>query len=147
MGTAEKAKIFGVSVKDRGAISLAGHAGKAFWFSKATGEFVTSNYYYDKYPDWVTAFNATQPAQRYADQNWELLQPRDSYLFGEKDDQAWETDLAGFGRVFPHPYGAGDGRYFTTLLTLSPAGDELTLDFAKQLISNEELGKDDVIDY
>ncbi len=27
-----KSKIFGVSVKDRGAVSLAGHAGKAFWF-------------------------------------------------------------------------------------------------------------------
>jgi len=34
--TAGKAKIFGVSVKDRGAVSMAGHAGKAFWFSKAT---------------------------------------------------------------------------------------------------------------
>ncbi|MEJ2392997.1 MAG: alkaline phosphatase family protein, partial [Gammaproteobacteria bacterium] len=37
-----KSKIFGVSIKDRGAVSLAGHAGKAFWFSKASGEFVTS---------------------------------------------------------------------------------------------------------
>ncbi len=30
-----QSKIFGVSVKDRGAVSLAGHAGKAFWFSKS----------------------------------------------------------------------------------------------------------------
>ncbi|MEN8686936.1 MAG: alkaline phosphatase family protein, partial [Desulfuromonadales bacterium] len=45
--TAGRAKVFGVSVKDRGAVSMAGHAGKAFWFSKASGEFVTSNYYYD----------------------------------------------------------------------------------------------------
>ena len=45
-----KAKVFGVSVKDRGAISMAGHMGKAFWFSKKSGEFVTSEYYYDKYP-------------------------------------------------------------------------------------------------
>ena len=53
-----RSKIFGVSVKDRGAVSLAGHAGKAFWFSKSSGEFVTSNYYYDQYPDWVKAWNA-----------------------------------------------------------------------------------------
>ena len=39
-----RAKIFAVSVKDRGAVSLAGRAGKAFWFSKAGGEFVTSSY-------------------------------------------------------------------------------------------------------
>jgi len=44
--TAGKAKVFGVSVKDRGAVSMAGHSGKAFWFSKATMEFVTSSYYY-----------------------------------------------------------------------------------------------------
>ena len=47
---AGKSKIFGVSVKDRGAVSMAGHAGKAFWFSKSTGEFVTSDYYYEQYP-------------------------------------------------------------------------------------------------
>jgi len=35
-----KSKIFGVSVKDRGAVSMAGHAGKAFWFSKKSGDFV-----------------------------------------------------------------------------------------------------------
>jgi hypothetical protein len=47
VATAGRAKIFGVSVKDRGANSLAGHAGKAFWFSKKTGEFVSSTYYYN----------------------------------------------------------------------------------------------------
>ena len=89
--TAGKAKVFGVSVKDRGAVSMAGHAGVAFWFSKATGEFVTSNFYYDRYPQWVEDFNATNPAQRYAGEKWELMTTQDSYLFGDKDDQAWET--------------------------------------------------------
>jgi hypothetical protein len=55
-----RAKIFGVSVKDRGAVSMAGHAGKAFWFSKASGEFVTSSYYYDRYPEWVDRWNAAK---------------------------------------------------------------------------------------
>jgi len=145
--TDKKAKIFGVSVKDRGAVSMAGHAGKAFWFSKASGEFVTSNYYYDKYPKWVDAFNATKPALAYENKNWELMYKPSEYIFGDKDDQSWETALGGFGRVFPHAYGAADGKYFTTFLTLSPAGDELTLNFAKKLIENEEIGQDDVTDY
>jgi len=147
MHHAGQSKIFGVSVKDRGAVSMAGHAGKAFWFSKATGDFVTSRFYYDEYPQWVNSFNAAEHAQRYADTSWELLHQPSSYLFGGKDDQAWETDFPGFGRVFPHAYGPGDGRYFTTLLTLSPAGDELTLDFAKELIASENIGADDVTDY
>ena len=56
--TAGKAKVFGISVKDRGAVSMAGHSGKAFWFSKSTNEFVTSSYYYKKYPQWVVDWNA-----------------------------------------------------------------------------------------
>jgi len=147
MHTAGQSKIFGVSVKDRGAVSMAGHAGKAFWFSKAAGEFVTSSFYYNKYPQWVQSFNEQNFPMRYANTSWELLLKPSSYLFGDKDDQAWETDFPGFGRVFPHQYGPGDGKYFTTLLTLSPAGDELTLDFAKELITNEAIGKDNVTDY
>lgn len=144
---AGRAKIFAVSVKDRGAVSLAGHAGKAFWFSKATGEFVTSNYYYEQYPDWVNEWNARKPASVYADKSWTLMYPREKYLFGDADDREYETDFPGFGRTFPHLYGEADDKYFTTRLTLSPAGDELTLDFAKTLLINEQLGQDDVPDY
>ncbi len=57
IATNGESKIFSVSVKDRGAISLGGHSGKAFWFSKSGSEFVTSNYYYDEYPTWVNAWN------------------------------------------------------------------------------------------
>jgi predicted AlkP superfamily pyrophosphatase or phosphodiesterase len=145
--TAGRAKIFGVSIKDRSAVSMAGHAGKAFWFSKASGEFVTSRFYYDRYPDWVLAFNAKKPTRLYDGRQWELLDDRTNYLFGDKDDQPWEIAFANFGRVFPHPYGPADSKYFTTLLTLGPAGDELTLDFAKALIENEGVGADDVTDY
>ena len=145
--TGGKAKVFGVSIKDRGAVSMAGHAGKAFWFSKAGGEFVTSNYYYDKYPQWVTDWNDKKLAQRYSEKSWQLLHDNKSYLFGDTDDREWEIDLAGFGRVFPHSYGKGDGKYYTTLLTISPAGDDLTLDFAKTLLVEEKLGEDEITDY
>jgi len=41
--TAGKARIFGVSVKDRGAVSMAGDTGKAFWFSKSTNQFASGS--------------------------------------------------------------------------------------------------------
>lgn len=144
---AGQSKIFGVSVKDRGAVSLAGHAGKAFWFSKTNGEFVTSNYYYDNYPDWVSEWNARKLAFTYAGKSWELMHPTSKYIFGDADDREYETDFPGYGRTFPHPYGDADDKYFTTRLTLSPVGDTLTLDFAKALINEEQLGQDDVPDY
>ena len=142
-----RCRIFAVSVKDRGAVSLAGHAGKAFWFSKASGEFVTSNYYYKQYPDWVNEWNMRKPAANYAERYWTLTHPQAKYMFGNADDREYETDFPGFGRTFPHSYGKADDKYFTTRLTLSPAGDEMTLDFAKTLLINEQLGQDDVPDY
>jgi predicted AlkP superfamily pyrophosphatase or phosphodiesterase len=145
--TAGRAKVFGVSIKDRGAVSMAGHAGKAFWFSKSAGQFVTSNYYYDKYPDWVVDWNAKGLPQSYSGKSWELLNPIETYLFGGHDDQDWEPDFAGFGRTFPHPLSTAEDKYFTTLLTLSPAGDQITADFAKTLIDREGLGDDDVTDF
>ena len=144
---AGQSKIFAVSVKDRGAVPLAGHAGKAFWFSKASGDFVTSSFYYDSNPAWVDAWNAKKPAWAYDGQAWTLLHPQDQYLFGDRDDAPYETDFPGYGRVFPHSFGSADDKYFTTKLTLSPAGDALTLDFAKTLVRNEKLGQGDVPDY
>jgi predicted AlkP superfamily pyrophosphatase or phosphodiesterase len=142
-----KSKIFGVSVKDRGAVAMAGHAGKAFWFSKSSGEFVTSNYYYEKYPEWVTKWNQAGHVSAYSGKSWTLLHERSSYLFGDSDDRPWETDFPGFGRTFPHDFGTADDKYFTTRLTLSPASDKLTLDFAQELVRQEKLGQDDVPDY
>jgi len=147
LGTQGRAKIFAVSVKDRGAVPMAGHAGKAFWFSKSRGEFITSTYYYSSYPAWVDGWNALRRPLAYADTSWALLQEQDRYLFAAADDRAWEMDAAGFGRTFPHRYGPADGPNFTTFVTYSPAGDDLTADFTKALIENEKLGQDEVPDY
>jgi predicted AlkP superfamily pyrophosphatase or phosphodiesterase len=142
-----EALIFGVSIKDRGAISMAGHAGTAYWFSKSEGRFVTSTFYRDSYPDWVAEWEDRAVVQSYADTSWELSAEPEAYMFGDRDDQPWETDFPGFGRTFPHAWGAADDRFFTTRLTLSPAGDEITVDFAKSLIDAEGLGQDEVTDY
>lgn len=135
-----RSRAFSVSVKDRGAILPGGHAGKSFWFSKSSGAFVTSTYYYDDYPEWVKEWNGAKPADAFKGKNWDLLHDRDTYVFGKMDDRPYEADLKPLGRVFPHSLG-GDTKYFYLILTLTPIGDELTLDFAKALIQNEKLGQ------
>lgn len=145
--TAGKAKVFGISVKDRGAVSMAGHSGKAFWFSKSTNEFVTSSYYYKKYPQWVVDWNAKKLPEQYSGTAWELMHPIDTYLFGDRDNQDWEFDLDGYGRTFPHKFSTTDNKYFSTYLTVSPAGDELTVEFAKAAIEAEQIGRDDITDF
>ncbi len=141
-----QSKIFSVSVKDRGAISLAGHSGKAFWFSKAQSQFVTSDYYYDEYPAWVTRWNEKAIPNQYSGKRWELTLPRENYTLKEVVNDH-KVDLAGFNRTFPHPYGPASFKYFSTMLTLSPAGDEITADFANTLLQQEKLGQGDFTDY
>ena len=104
--TGGQSKSFGVSVKDRGAISMAGHSGKAFWFSKKSGQFVTSRFYYKILPDWAIEWNRKKLASRYAGKSWGLLLDPSKYVFGTRDDRSYETALPVFGRTFPHPYGA-----------------------------------------
>jgi predicted AlkP superfamily pyrophosphatase or phosphodiesterase len=137
-----RSRAFSVSVKNRGAILPGGHVGKAFWFSKSSGEFVTSTYYYDDDPTWVKQWNAAKPADAYRDQSWDLLHDRATYVHGQMDDRPYEADLKPLGRTFPHSLG-GDTKYFYLFLTLSPVGDMLTLDFAKALVENEKLGHND----
>lgn len=145
--TAGKAKIFAVSGKDRGAVPMAGQAGKAFWFNVQSGHFCSSRYYYETYPEWVENWNAQQPAHAYAGKSWELLLDPEVYLLKDRDDRPYETDLGGFGRTFPHPYGNPGEKLFTTLLMISPAGDALTASFTTSLLTAEQLGRDSVTDY
>ncbi|MDN3683034.1 alkaline phosphatase family protein [Vibrio tapetis subsp. quintayensis] len=141
-----QSKVFSVSVKDRGAISLAGKTGKAFWFSKAKSEFITTNYYYDSYPKWVDDWNQADFAAKYSGKRWELSLPETQYTLIEKQ-QDHKVKLAGFERSFPHPYGPSSFPYFSTMLTLSPAGDEITADFASTLLEKEDLGNNNFTDY
>jgi len=145
--TAGRSKVFGVSGKDRSAVSMAGHAGKAFWYSTDSGDFVTSSYYYDAYPDWAARWNARRQAESRAAGSWTLLNDASTYLLGASDDRPYETDLKGYGRVFPHPFGTPSDRLFSTRLLVSPVGDQLTLDFAKALVTGEQLGRDEIPDY
>lgn len=145
--TASGAKIFGVSGKDRSAIAMAGYSGKAFWFSTDTGDFQTSKYYYDEYPDWAVEWNSMEKASSYSGKAWELPGDIESYLNGHRDDRAYETDLKGYGRVFPHAFGPGDHPLFNTRILVSSIGDRLTADFARTILDKEGLGRDDVPDY
>jgi predicted AlkP superfamily pyrophosphatase or phosphodiesterase len=145
--TAGKAKIFAVSGKDRGAVALAGKAGKAFWISTNSGDFITSAYYYENYPEWVKQWNTQRNAEALAGSQWTLLNDSDTYLLAHQDDRPYETDLRGYGRVFPHQFGNADNRLLYTQVVASPHGDKLTADFARQLLVNEHLGRDNITDY
>ena len=53
-----RSRVVGVALKDRAAILPAGHtANAAYWWDDQAGHFVTSTYYMDALPKWVSDFN------------------------------------------------------------------------------------------
>lgn len=145
LSNAGQSRVFSVSGKDRGAILPGGHAGKAFWYSKSTGQFVTSTYYYEQYPQWVSTWNAKKPAEKYRGQTWALLKPLKTYNAKDIDDRKYEANFKSLGRTFPHGY--GNDKYSNLIVGLTPAIDELTLDFAKTVITNEKLEAGEAVDF
>lgn len=132
---ANKGKAFAVSLKDRSAITLAGHAGKAFWFDKTNGGFVTSSYYYSQYPLWIQNWNKQYKPVAY---DWTLSLAKSSYT--NAHNPAFKHDYGSFGQTFPHHIVNPPSEEYFKALSRSPKADQLTGDFAEQLLVQEHLG-------
>lgn len=65
LATGGRARVYGVSMKDRAAILTSGHATKgAFWIDHDTGQWVTSTYWMTQLPGWAAKFNASGRVER-----------------------------------------------------------------------------------
>ncbi len=137
-----RSKVVGISVKDRGAILPAGRmANAAYWYSSRTGRFVSSTYYFNQMPQWVTRFNDAKPADKFFGARWERLAPAAEYeRRAGPDDVSWEKvgDPTKNPNVFPYVIGGGasaPGREFYDALTASPYSNDLLVSFAEQASS------------
>jgi predicted AlkP superfamily pyrophosphatase or phosphodiesterase len=150
--TNDRAKVIGISVKDRSAILPAGrHANAAYWFSWTSGTMVSSTYYFNQLPAWVTNFNAAKPADKYFGTKWERLLPESEYTKrAGADNPSWENvTAAGDTNSFPHTSTGGatsPNRNFYTALDYSPFTNDILVSFAQEAIVNEQLGRDDDTD-
>lgn len=132
---AKTGKAFGVSLKDRSAITLAGHAGKAFWFDKENGGFVTSKHYYSSYPLWVESWNKNYESKN---EIWYLSHQENDYRYAKAPRLA--NPYPDFGSQFPHQLGSTESENYYKFLSMTPFADELTANFAIELLKNEHLG-------
>src|SRR5215213_700582 len=154
LATNDRSKVIGISVKDRSAILPAGrHANAAYWFSWITGTMVSSTYYFNQLPAWVTNFNGKKPADKYFGTKWERLLPENEYLKrAGPDDPKWEDVSNAWTpdtNTFPHTITGGltaPGQKFYTALDYSPFTNDILVSFAEEAIVNEQLGQDDDTD-
>jgi len=148
LATNFKGKVIGMSLKDRGAILPAGHfANWAFWYSK-TGSFISSTFYGNQLPDWVTQFNSEKQYMNYINQGWDLLKPVDTYNESLADDNSYEGKLNGAKPVFPYDLKAMYApKNDAGILRATPFGNNLLAAFAKKAIEKEQLGQDGITDF
>ena len=137
-------KVIGIAIKDRGGILPAGHfADAAYWFEAKSGDWISSTYYMENLPQWVDGFNKQKLADKYLKQDWNTLYPIDTYKANSiDDDNVYEGKWAGEETAaFPRKTSLlmKDAGY--ELIKSTPYGNTLTLDFAKEAIKNEKLGK------
>ncbi len=145
-----QSKVYGIALKDRGAILPAGHsADGAFWYDGGrVGRWVTSTYYFGDMPNWVNRYNQANFPKKLMNQDWNTLYPLTTYLNSGPDNNAFEGKFKGEEKpVFPHEIKslAVFNNEFD-ILKYTPFGNTLTSDFAKQLILNEKLGVDETPD-
>ncbi|ETN96617.1 alkaline phosphatase PafA [Zhouia amylolytica] len=150
LATQMRGKVIGIAIKDRGAILPAGHsANAAYWFhGKDEGAFISSTYYMDELPKWVTRFNKSDAAKQYK-KEWNTLYDIETYTASGTDKNNFEGKFKGEkDAVFPHKLNKlwkENNEY--DIIKATPFGNSLTTDFAIAAIEGEELGKDDETDF
>ena len=143
-----KSKVASVSGKDRGAIQPAAHAraGYVYWFEGVFGRFVTSTYYRNSDPGWVTAFNAALVQKHRGETEWNFSASPAAAARANADTLPYEAD--GAHTFFPHTFaGEGGTANFWVWWENTPFVDALTLEMAQQMVTSLELGKDDAPDF
>lgn len=149
LATQKRAKVIGVSIKDRGAVLPAGHMPDgAYWYDSKSGAFITSTYYKTKLPDWAEKFNQQKLADKYLSGEWSTLLPIDQYVESGLDDTPYENKVEGKDRpVFPYDLKKLRKSKDYGLLTSTPFGNDYLTDMAKAALAGENMGADEITDF
>lgn len=151
-----RSKVISISLKDRGAILPGGHAANAaYWHDLETspGYFVSSTYYMEALPDWVSKFNSQGKSDAYLNTTWNTLYPLDTYVQSAPDDNPYERAIGGKSiPTFPYDFKSIRERYKDRggeyqFLWLSPYGNSLLTEFALETLKNERLGQGKFTDF
>lgn len=150
LATQDRAKVIGVSFKDRGAVLPAGHmADGAYWYDGNTGTFITSTYYVTELPGWVRDFNKLGLPDKYLNQVWNPLYPIEQYTSSGPDDTPYEELFAGMKKAaFPYDLKSlrkENGNY--GLLGSTPFGNDFLTQFAKAAVTGEKMGQGQTTDF
>lgn len=144
LATNFRSKVYGVSIKDRGGILPAGHfADAAFWFDGDTGNWVTSTFYMNQLPGWLSKLNDKKLTDSYL-KEWKTLYPINTYKQSIEDKNGYEQTYKGQEHsVFPYNLAKLKKENGLGLIRSTPFGNTLTKDIALAILENEKLGQNE----
>lgn len=140
-------KVISISLKERGCVFPGGHLGKAFWLEDKSGKFITSTYYMNELPEWVSKFNDRNLNDYYLSQTWNTLYPIETYIESTTDDVPWESLYKGISSpVFPY-YLPALREKNPELLAYTPYGNSILKELSLTALENEKLGEGKSTDF
>ena len=118
----DESKVFGVSLKDRGAILPAGHAANGAYWMSSDGKWITSSFYMESLPDYIQTINDNNTAS--------------SFLKGE-----WKMENE-FTHNLSLMYATSGG----SAIKKTPFGNTILKDLAIEILQKEKLGQGETTD-
>ena len=146
----KKSKNYSVALKDRASILMGGKlANRAFWFDEKSTQMVSTDYYTEPYPEWARSFKAKDRLSAEIQTGWNRgLTELTDFTFS---NDSFERECGTFKPWFPHNTGSMDtsrvrSNVEGSFMWNTPFGDAFVLDFVKELIIQQDLGKDNYTD-
>ncbi len=144
----QKSKVIAVSLKDRGAVLPGGHlADGAYWYNDK--KFITSSYYMDELPQWVSDFNNLNLVDTFFAKGWQPLLAKAAYSASLPDNNAYESLYEGekYPTLPKDLLDLAEQNDPEEVLKRSPWGNSLILEFGLAAVIKEELGQDEITDF
>lgn len=136
-------KVFSIAANGEEAVLSGGSAADmALWFSEYNGKWISSNYYADSLPYWLGVYNKQIESDFFIRRGWMSL----------ADEDANNTALklkskVGLANNFFYDLMQAKRKYSTyRILKATPYINTLIVDLAEELVTNENLGRDNDAD-
>lgn len=137
-----------IAVEPLSAIVMAGHSGEVYWMESLQSSWTTSSYYSKELPKWIADYNYADRNEDLAIKRWTPLLPYDNYLNSQvsviEDIQSKTNKRIVHVQDTPLAKGTMDDIYYQMCYT--PTGNSAMLAFARELVSRNQMGRDEVPD-
>lgn len=144
-----KSHVATIAIEPLSAIVMAGKVGDVYWMETLQTAWTTSSYYTKELPAWIADYNRNEVNQTHMIKRWTPLLAYDDYrncqvscIEDLKSNSNKRIDFIGVDETSAKTRISDD----YDQMCFTPAGNSALLSFAKQVITKNEMGKDEVID-